>query len=403
MATKNLTATKSNWMLGYNPDGVAQAHYGAGQDAHLIVGTGAFSPGYNYDWMAEVQFPFDSAYWSDVVSITSAMLQLTTATSCGNASGLSPGASPQVNVRRNTGPWSANSAGDGDNTNTAPTVHRTSGTTTTGQNTEPTPTGDNQVTTVDVTTIVRAMAPVTVAGGGGTANYGIRLRGVAGTTHAAIFRSVHDSTPSKRPILILTYSTTPAVPAPTPSSPVGDNADPTTFRLSWLGFGNPVTSYDIQVTTSPTFAAITHWNASGLTESLPTSAIHATYAGTPLTPGTAYYWRARVTTADGTSGWSTSLAFAPSLDAIPPDVWTRWANTILTSLKDGVSSSVIGTAVPLDDQVADLTGADYRARLHMVDDNHGDPIDRYVELVGMAASVTADGWTIDAVTEDLEG
>jgi hypothetical protein len=68
-------------------------------------------------------------------------------------------------------------------------------------------------------------------------------------------------------------------------------------------------SYDLQVSTDVTFASVTHWNDVNDTTGISGNNITRTYAGTALTPGTVYYWRARTADAVGDGAWSGAWSF----------------------------------------------------------------------------------------------
>ena len=390
MASKTIEATKSSWLGGNNTQNL---HYGAGADPHFVVGN-FVALGDENDFRGLVQFPLTSAVWSDVARITQAQLQLTTAASCATA-GLSQGASPSVEIRRNTASWSANSGTEG-SPNTNATKHPGPSQTSAEAVFGSTPSTDPTATTLDVTAIVRRWAPTSVEGGANAANYGFVLRyHTTGTSKVAVFRTHLDGTSSRRPKLIITYETTIGPKVPTPTAPIGPLANANSFKVSY-SITDALTALDLQVTTDATFAAITHWNRSGA------PSVSIAYAGTALSPGVTYYWRTRATNAIGTSAWSASVSFTADPDQLPADAWTLWATTILAHLYAGVGVTGLGTLIPEDEQVAQLATADYRDVVHVVDSYHGDPIDRYVEIVGVAVHVDqATGWTVELVTEDV--
>lgn len=79
--------------------------------------------------------------------------------------------------------------------------------------------------------------------------------------------------------------------------------------------GDPLATYDLQVTTDPTWASATHWNIAAQTLGIVGNTVDRTYAGTALARGTTYYWRAR-TTANGLTGpWSAARSF--TYNALP--------------------------------------------------------------------------------------
>jgi hypothetical protein len=99
--------------------------------------------------------------------------------------------------------------------------------------------------------------------------------------------------------------------APTQISPIGgvtlvDLTPDIVFDSSHV----PPVEYDLQVSTDNTFASVTHWDIADQTSGISGARVTRTYAGTGLSRGVTYYWRAR--TYDpllGDSDWSGAASF----------------------------------------------------------------------------------------------
>ncbi len=156
---------------------------GCGQSKHLYVGRSGASGSRNYD--SFIQFTLD---WAGVAKIVSATLNLYTDeyTSFGAAGEpgtmAAPAATdkPKILVYRLTSAFTEGNNVDGhfdsgDYTNPG---YTTSG----GVSKVMTPNGADLLHTIDITAIVKAWAPATVAGGGRVTNHGLGLFGTSLTT-----------------------------------------------------------------------------------------------------------------------------------------------------------------------------------------------------------------------------
>lgn len=112
--------------------------------------------------------------------------------------------------------------------------------------------------------------------------------------------SVFAKTPLKSLVGSVTFSTQPNVPPP----PVGlapapaATGIPTMPSFQWGAIAG-ATSYELELSTSPTFSPLT---GTKITAVVPAAA----WTGTALANNTVYYWRVRAITATGTSDWVVS-------------------------------------------------------------------------------------------------
>lgn len=190
-----------------------------------------------------------------------------------------------------------------------------------------------------------------------------------------------------------------------PSGSVNTTTAASFETFFYIGEGAFIDSYDIGVSTDPAFpGGGTHWNGTTLSAGLPSNQVSVAYGGTALSTGILYYWRVRAHDGAFVSPWSTTVTFEIDPAAPAPDPYSDWAYTILGQLKDGIGVTVLGTLIPEGGEVFNLLGSEFRDQYHVVDSYHGEPIDRYVETLGGSWSLTRDnGWTVDLVTQDLEG
>lgn len=120
---------------------------------------------------------------------------------------------------------------------------------------------------------------------------------------------------SSDPYIVVTYTTN-SVPGSPTSMSAGGSLVGTTPSLSFTHSdpdGDALLNYDLQVSTDSTFASVTHWNVSAQTTGISGNVVTRTYAGTALSRGTTYYWRARTRSSSGESGdgaWSSTQSFA---------------------------------------------------------------------------------------------
>ena len=220
MSTLTVKANRSS-QFAESPSGT---NLGAGQDAHLPVG---YWSGYHY--RAAVGFPTPA--WPASGVINSATLKL-------RATGevhVARGSSRDLEILRITGSWTANSATQdgGGSMSGAETDWPGPSTTTAGLKNATGPDTDDAWLTEDVTTIVRAMAPASM-GGGGAAWLGFLLRpNVSGSTADTWECYSAKASSSDRPVLEVDYTTggsaEPPPDAPTLIRPIGEGVSPAQF------------------------------------------------------------------------------------------------------------------------------------------------------------------------------
>ena len=214
---------------------------GGGAEDHLPVG----GPWNGYTFTSAMQFAPD---FSGMVRITSAQLQLRTSTQV--HVGFS--STPDIYVSRATAAWTANgsssSSEGGSGWGTSPTVYPGPPGTSTGRVSKRIGTAESSWQYIDVTAIVRAWAPVSVEGGGGSANYGVVLSRVA-SGDVTEFNSHRPS--AGKPVLVINYETDAPPPAPTITSPAPGSTvtsvRPTLAATSVDPDGDPLTQYDVEV------------------------------------------------------------------------------------------------------------------------------------------------------------
>jgi hypothetical protein len=292
MATRTFAATKSSLFA----DG--PSNLGGGADDHMPIGSWS-----GYTFRSAVQFATD---WSGMVRITKAVLHLTTTTQVH----LGFSSAPDVVVRRATASWSANGgqssadSGGGGGWSTSPTTYPGPSASDTGKVTKRCPTSQSTGFDVDITAIVRAWAPASVEGGGGSSNYGVRLDASSASSDQSEFYSYRAS--SNKPTIVVTYETDTAPVTTADALGVVTTVLPTLTASAIDADGDPVTAFDFEVRK----AGALHY-ASGPT--LPTTAgppmafgshkVTANLSSGPLT------LRARAQ-ANGVYGaWSADVAF----------------------------------------------------------------------------------------------
>lgn len=330
MATRTFAASKSSLFA----DG--PTNLGGGADDHLPIG--AWS---GYVFRSAVQFSLD---WTDVRQITKAVLRLRTSSQV--HVGFS--SAPDVLVRRATASWSANgsssSAEGGSGWGTSPTTYPGPSVTDTGQSTKRCPTSEGSTFDIDITAIVRAWAPTSVEGGGGAANYGVRLDRST-SSDVSEFQSYRAS--SGKPTIELTYSSD-APPTTTAQGPTGTQATvrPTLLAQASDPDGDAVTSIEIEVrqgaTTRYASGAKAPTGVAGGVYSLS----HVPTADLPPGPLTT---RARATAGGLVGAWSADLAFV--IDRVPTVVAFSAPPASVTGTR---RPPITLTATDLDGDVIDL-------------------------------------------------
>jgi hypothetical protein len=400
MATKTLTADKSS-LLAKSDTGL---NLGGGQDLHLPVSLAA------YRLRGLIGWSLPAGFWDDVRKLTKGELLVVGSP----VVHVARGASPSVYIYRNTAAWTPNSAGESWSTAAiaypGPAVTGVGGV---GPVALPTGTG---VVAIDITEIVLAWAPSSVAGpvagqvGGNAAQYGVQLQEHGGAAQASeIWSAVAGVSAGNRPVLRLTYDTNSPPAAPTLIEPLGPDQKAASFGFATLDpEGNPITKYDIQVSTDPSFATVSHWNLVGGTSGIVPSGsgvrIDRAYGGTALTNTVRYYWRARAFDSGSASygAWSSGGTFVKGAGIAVADQYDYWAQAILEDMSQGRIALRLGTLRPTGAEVAALVAADYRDRFDVYIDDVSPIIDRRVAMLGQKVSLSPDGWAVDAIVELVE-
>jgi hypothetical protein len=236
MATRNFNANKSSLFAK-----TGSSELGGGQDKHLPVG-GSWN---GYTFRSAVRFATD---WSGMKTIQSAVLWMKTS----SAVHLAFSSDPDIYVARATSDWTANnsssSADGGGGWSTAATNYPGPSLTTTGQVNKDVSTAEQTWISVDISTIVRAWAPTSVEGGGGAANYGVVLYGVA-SGDLTEFNSAESTVP---PYIVVTYATDTA-PVATMTGPTGvQGTRPTLAGTAVDAEGDPITNVHVEVSQGAT-------------------------------------------------------------------------------------------------------------------------------------------------------
>ena len=393
MATKTLTANRSSILADSN----AGLLLGGGADLHLSV---IANPG-GYDLRGLIGFTFPAGFWTDMRKVTKVELRLTGTASVGH---VSKGASRKAVVSRLIGSWSQNTAGE--SWTTTPVVYPGPSSTSSGRITATTP-GNSVTSLLDITTMGMAWAPNSVAGpsgapGGGAVMYGISLTETGGAAEASEVYSAVWGTSGQRPALVYTYETNAPPDAPTLIRPGGPDQAASTFEAQGRDpEADPITAYDLQVSTDASFATVTHWTVTASTTGL-TAAGHMerNYAGTALTNGTRYYWRTRQRDAGAFGPWSTVGTFVKIAGGGPAqDLYDYWMGAILSDMAEGRTAVRLGTLRPINEEVALLVCAEYGELFALEWDETSPPLSEEVYLLGERVSLDPEGWAVDAIVE----
>ena len=362
---------------------------GGGADQHLPVG---YWGGNNF--RSAIRWP--AIDWSGVAAVTSAKLRLRTT----GQVHVGFGSGPRIYCRRLTESWSPNSATNdgGGNWSSAQEAYPGPGSTTAGQASSTVTRAEETTFDVDVTAIVRAWAPV-AAGGGGTGQYGIGLFPYAegsGTYTTEVYSA---KVSGKQPLLLLTVVTNHPPNAPVPVAPVGPGATVAGGFVADVtdADGDAIAQWNVELQDGNAATIWTKTAATGITG----GHIVAAYDGAALVAGGRYAWRMRAQDAPGGWGAFTSwIGFTSG--TTPPDVFGRWAATILGELALPKPLTILGTIRPQGDEVAAICGAEYGDRLEVVDVHVSPAIDRIVRIVGMSVDLAPDpdGFAVTVVSED---
>lgn len=148
---------------------------GSGTEGELPVGAWA-------GWRNRAYLAFAAINWSDVISLVSAELRLTTTSQVN----IGFGSNPKIRVRRLVASWSEGSASSPSGSNA--TVYPGPGSTSTGEAVASIPDTEGTLVIIPITNIAKAWAPA-AAGGSGAVNYGLQLLSYAedSTTYTTEF------------------------------------------------------------------------------------------------------------------------------------------------------------------------------------------------------------------------
>jgi hypothetical protein len=257
----------------------------------------------------------------------------------------------------------------------------------------------------DITKLAKAWMPSRL-GGSGSSCYGLLLIQGGSTNDTTEYYSARAADSWKRPKLRIRYTAlSDAVPnSPALTAPIGHLVPAYVFAFT---NAKVFTAHDIQVSTDKTFATVTHWNLTNSSAGIAVDgkSASATYTGAALTPATVtYWWRAKCRNATGWGAWCAPASFTLDPAAVPSDALDQWADTVLSELAAPRRHTILGTIVPAGPDVLALAATDYGGRWYLQDANHGAPIERVVELVGLTIRAEhGAGWSVDATTHDLGG
>jgi hypothetical protein len=300
-----------NWVVERDSS-VFNNAYGNTVDQHHPVGLWIVAPN-SYTFRAYLRFTLD---FSGMVSISSAILYMRTT----GEVHVGRGSGPTIRVRKLTATLNntQGSSAEGSWSGSASPHAWVSSTTTDQSAATNMVDADNTWDTVDITAIAQAW----LAGG---TNYGIEVKAENEGTEADTWE-FYSKDSSYDPYVLVTYTTNTAPTSPIEMTPTGgaiaSSLTPTLHFKHADPQSDDMSSYDLQVSTDSTFASVTHWNISaqttGKSGTPPNVVVDRTYAGTGLTNGSTYYWRARTKDPGGLTGpWSAAQQFkAPALPTV---------------------------------------------------------------------------------------
>lgn len=394
MPSKTLIANRSSILADTNYGTML----GGGADAHLAI---IANPG-GYDLRGLIGFSWPAGFFTDMRRITKVELRLTGTSSVAH---VTKGASRKAIISRLVGAWSQNTAGE--TWSTTPVVYPGPSSTSAGRVTATTP-ASGATSLIDITTIGVAWAPNSVVGpsgapGGGAVQYGLSLTETGGAAEASeVWSAVSSVASGSRPALVYTYESNAPPDAPTLIRPVGPDQVAGTFEAQGRDpEADAITAYDLQVSTDPTFATVTHWNIANQTSGLTAAgALSRNYAGTALVNGDRYYWRCRMRDAGAFGPWSSIATFVKIAAGGPADdLYDYWMAAILTDMSNGRTAVRIGTLRPVDEQVEALVCAEFGDLFLLAWDETTPPVNESVYLLGERVSLSPDGWAVDAIVE----
>ena len=280
----------------------------ADNGSSLGAGKSNFNPfgtygGYQYRTLLGFSYSF-----SGMVTITSAILHFRTSTQYY----IGFGSDPDLAVRRLSSSWSEGTSVSLSGSNDVEWSNQPGVTGAT--HTADVSTSESTWDTIDITT---TMEEARVAG----TFYGLRLYAWNGTAESSSSSDVGEIYSREQgtsdPYIDITYSTNTAPLTPITLSPIGGGTasggvTPLIEFTHSDSDGDALLDWDLQVSTDATFASVTHLNLVAQTGSITGSDVNYTYAGTALTRGSTYYWRARTSSATGIlteSAWTAAQSF----------------------------------------------------------------------------------------------
>jgi len=287
MATRTFTANKDARIADNGGTSL-----GAGASDFLPVG---LYSGFLYRSLIGFSYSF-----ADMVTITSAILHIKTSSQYYVAFG----SDPDVEVRRITSSWSEGTAVSLSGSNAVEWSNKPS-VTSTHMATFDVATTENTWDTVDITDLINdAFAAGTFLG--------IELRAVDEGSASDVTEFYAREYGSNDAYIVVTYTTNTLPSAPSLTSP--SDTSKTSLTPSFVfthndAQGDACASYDLQVSTDSTFASVTHWDDTNDTTGISGTTITRSYAGTGLSYGTTYYWRARTNDGTGDGTWSATRSF----------------------------------------------------------------------------------------------
>ena len=368
---------------------------GGGQDDHI-------PSGYWNGYRMRGVIGFPAVNWSGITKVNSATLELTTT----SFAHVQEGSTPRIKVYRVTSSWSPNSASSsgegGSGWSTSGLVYPgPSATSVGGQESVAVPEGGGDSLSVDVTAIMRAVAPSS-AGGSGAKWYGLRVTPFEESDSARNTEFYSAEASSGKPSILLSLETGHTPIAPTPLAPMGAGASAATFSATVTDpDGDAITN--VHVTLYAANGTTVLWDVSGLTggASVVGNKWSRPYSGPALVAGLTYKWKVRASDANGYGPWCGLVSFTIGAAPPPATPYPSWAQVILDQLAEPSILTDLGTITPYGPEVVPVVCAEFGDRWLVVDDMTSPPISRTVRVIGERVSIGPDRIEVNAVTEDV--
>lgn len=377
--SQTIVADRSS-VLAQSPGGTG---LGGGQDDHLPCGTSG-----GYRLRAIIGFPPPD--WTGISGLVSAVLRLKTS----DYAHLTPGSSPRITVNRITESWPQNGAGE--TWTTAAEAYPGPSVTGTGSVSPSITAAQNATVDIDVTAMLRAIAPPS-AGGSGAKWYGLKAypyQEDASSRNCEFWSAERPSADRPRLILTLTAGAPPF--APVLVAPIGEGAAAGTFSFHVADpQGDAITSWRVQLKDA-TGAIV--WTSADGAGTLTGDLVAVPYTG-PAYTAQRYSWTAQAKDATTWGPWATASTFTPG--SLPPTPTASWAQAILSALGQPAVLTQLGTISPEGTDVAAILGGEYGARWRVVHDETDPPINRIVRVLGQAVTIGPGRIDVDATTEDV--